>query len=197
MLIVGLTGGIGSGKSTVANLFAERGIHVVDADVVARECVAPGSKALEAIVARFGEGFLQADSSLHRQKLREYVFEREDDRLWLESLLHEQIRKRMQLALTLAPSAYAVAVIPLLAENYPVEYLDRICVVDVSEETQLKRACERDSADPQLIEAIIAAQANREERLAIADDVIFNDGELSQLEQQVEKMHQYYLSLND
>lgn len=193
--IVGLTGGIGSGKSTVARAFAEKGIEQVDADVVARQVVEPGSEALQHIVAHFGAAILLADGSLDRAALRQRIFSQPAEKDWLNALLHPIIRQQMQTELATANSAYVLFIAPLLLENQLQSYIDRLLVVDVSEQTQLARTLLRDGGSEQEVAAIMAAQVSRQQRLAAADDVIDNDGGPEQLAAQVDALHQLYLKL--
>ena len=191
--IVGLTGGIGSGKSTVATLFADNGIALVDADVVARQVVAPGSPALAAIAEHFGPTVLQADGQLNRAALRLQVFSDEAARQWLNQLLHPLIREQMQQQLAAATSPYVLWVVPLLLENGLNQDCDRVLVVDAPADTQRQRVLARDaSADA---DAIMARQLSRRERLAAADDIIDNSGTPDALAEQVDVLHQRYLSL--
>lgn len=193
MYRIGLTGGIASGKSTVARLFAHLGIGIIDADVIAKEMVLPGQNAYKAIVAHFGERILEDDGRVNRIKLKEIVFNHEKERLWLEKLLHPLIRNEMIAQSDKVSSPYCIEVIPLLIETRPYPELNRILVVDVSVDTQIKRLKERDKLDDALIKKILAAQISREERLAPADDVIENEGDLSSLTQAVNRLHQRYL----
>ncbi len=186
--IIGLTGGIASGKSAVAERFAARGIAVVDADVVARAVVEPGQPALAEVVARFGDGVLQADGRLDRAALRTRVFGDDDARRALEAILHPRIRIAMRAACIAAPGPYAIAAIPLLAEAGTAQayrWLDRLLVVDVPRELQLARLMQRDGIDAALAERMLTAQVDRRQRLALADDVIVNDGPLQRLEAHV------------
>ncbi|WP_298722202.1 dephospho-CoA kinase [uncultured Oceanisphaera sp.] len=193
--VIGLTGGIGSGKSTVANLFAELGVEVVDADIIAREVVAPGEPALAAIAARFGPDIIAADGSLDRRELRTRVFDNPDDKDWLNALLHPLIRERMISACAAAHSAYCLLVVPLLVENKLTGLCQRVLVVDVSPEQQLARTIRRDQSNEAQIRAIMAAQASREQRLAAADDVINNNSpDQAGLKQQVARLHREYLA---
>lgn len=197
--IVGLTGGIGSGKSTIADLFAQLGVPVVDADIVAREVVAPGSPLLAQIVAYFGAHILLANGELDRAKLRQCIFACEQDKHWLNQLLHPAIRQTMLQQLAQQQAPYVLWVVPLLIENQLMTYCDRILVVDVLPETQLARVKQRDQNDETLIKQIMAAQVSRSQRLAVADDVITNDLDLDSnqhnIQQQVQTLHQLYLTL--
>ncbi len=195
-LTIGLTGGIGSGKSTVAELFRQRDIAIIDADVIAREVVEKDSPALKAIEAHFGEDFL-CDGELNRQRLREHIFNHPQDKKWLEHLLHPLIRKTMLKEINDSKSPYCILVIPLLIENLPHPLVKRILLVDAPEALQLARATKRDKAHEAEIKKIIAAQMARDKRLMHTDDVILNDGHLDNLNVSVEKLHQVYLLLAD
>lgn len=195
-LTIGLTGGIGSGKSTVAALFHEYGIAVIDADMIAREIVEKGSEALLAIEAHFGNDFLH-NGILNRQRLREHIFNHPKEKKWLEHLLHPLIRQAMLKKINEASSPYCLLVIPLLIENLPNPLVKRILLVDAPEALQLARATKRDKAHEAEIKKIIAAQVTRDKRLMHADDVILNEGHLSSLKAQVVKLHQAYLLLAD
>lgn len=193
--ILGLTGGIGSGKSTAARHFAELGVHVVDADQAARWVVEPGRPALARIAEHFGQDILQADGSLDRAALRQRVFQDEQERRWLERLLHPLIRQEILDNLAQARSPYAILESPLLVETDQHLLVQRILVVDVPEALQLQRSMQRDQASREQIEAIIKAQTSREERLRRADDVLVNDRDLDWLKQEVERLHAFYLTL--
>ncbi|WP_341504169.1 dephospho-CoA kinase [Gallaecimonas sp. GXIMD4217] len=195
MFVVGLTGGIGSGKSTVANAFHELGIELVDADVVARQVVEPGTSALAAIAAHFGNAVLQADGSLDRKALREIVFADDKQRLWLNDLLHPLIRQEMQRQLQAAPSPYVLFVVPLLFENGLDGLCDRTLVIDVPQEVQLQRVLARDDTNPETVKGILHSQMDRAERLARADDVLDNSGQPEKLKAQVQQLHQSYLAM--
>ncbi|MFP2770150.1 dephospho-CoA kinase [Oceanisphaera sp. KMM 10153] len=195
--IVGLTGGIGSGKSTIADFFAELGVAVVDADIIAREVVAPGEPALAAIAAHFGSEVIAENSHLDRRELRRRVFGNPSEKDWLNALLHPLIRERMISACAAARSPYCLLVVPLLVENNLTTLCQRVLVVDVSPEQQLTRTTRRDRADEAQIRAIMAAQASREQRLAAADDVIDNNGpDLDHIKAEVNRLHRQYLGLS-
>lgn len=195
---VGLTGGIASGKSAVSRLFEAAGIAVADADVAARDAVAPGSDGLAALVEAFGPGILDADGQLDRRAMRERVFADADARRQLEAVVHPRVRRALQAAADAAPGAYVVVAIPLLAEGggrgaYP--WLDRVLVVDVPVEVQQARLTARDGVDDALAARMIGAQASRAQRLAVADDVLVNTGPLAALEQAVADLDTRYRAL--
>ncbi len=196
--IVGLTGGIASGKSEVTKRFEGLGIAVADADIAAREVVAPDSPALAQISRRFGSAMLLADGTLDRARLREHVFGNDAERRALEAITHPAIRARVREICEAADSPYAIAAVPLLAEAggraaYP--WLDRIVVVDAAEPVRHVRLLQRDSIDAALATRMIQAQASRAQRLALADDVIVNDGHPEHLQPQVEALDRLYRGL--
>ncbi|MBI5042054.1 MAG: dephospho-CoA kinase [Gammaproteobacteria bacterium] len=195
MLRIGLTGGIGSGKSTVAALFAARGVPVIDADVIARELVAPGQPALADIVATFGTDILDANGQLDRARLRARVFNDDAQRQRLEAILHPRIQAVMAERAAAQTTPYVLLVIPLLFEAGQRDLVDRVLVVDVPVAQQGERVAARDHLPVEQIEAIFAAQLNREQRVAGADDIIDNSGDVAALERQVDALHHRYLSL--
>ncbi|WP_413488845.1 dephospho-CoA kinase [Shewanella baltica] len=194
--VVGLTGGIGSGKTTVANLFAAEGITLVDADIVARDVVAQGSKGLEAIVSHFGIEMLTPEGELDRAKLRQRIFSHPEEREWLNQLLHPMIRQEMLAQVEKATSAYVIMVVPLLFENGLDRLVNRTLVVDISPELQINRTVKRDNVDASQVNNIISSQCSRSEKLARADDIIDNQGEISSLKREVLALHQRYLQLS-
>ncbi len=195
MLVIGITGGIGSGKTAVSDRFAARGITVVDADLASRVVVEPGRPALAAIAEHFGNDVITPDGALDRAALRQRVFADSAERRWLEALLHPLIGEEIRAGLARSTSAYAILVSPLLFESGQVEMVDRVLVVDVPESLQVTRTAARDGNSEDQVRAIMAAQADRATRLARADDVIANDGSLDDLDRQVEALHQHYLEL--
>ena len=195
--VIGLTGGIGSGKSAVSARFETHGITVVDADQASRTVVQPGQPALAAIVERFGHGMLAADGSLDRAQLRQRIFADPAEREWLETLLHPRIAIEIFRGLQAATSRYVLLVSPLLLEAKQDSLANRVLVVDVDEDTQLARTMARDANNEQQVRAIMAAQMGREARLARADDVIRNDGSLADLHAQVDALHRRYVAFAD
>ena len=198
MLSVALTGGIASGKTAVSDAFEELGIPVVDADILSREAVAPGSSGLEKIHKRFGNEVITKDGALDRQQLRNIVFNDKASRKDLEAIVHPEVRKLTLAALKKhrnEKAPYCIVVIPLLVETNQQDRYDHIIVVDVSVETQIQRVTERDGSSREQAEKILASQASREQRLAVANDVICNTGSLSDLQAKVEKLHQKLLLL--
>ena len=195
MYVVGLTGGIGSGKSTVAKLFTALGIDVIDADQLSRDVVNPGSEALLKISQHFGSEILTEDGLLNRKALREIVFAKESERLWLEALLHPLIAEQIRIGILDAGSSYCILESPLLLETTQQELVNRILVVDVSESTQLERSLSRDGSSEETIRAIIESQMPRKHRLKYADDVLANEDSAESLQTQVELLHHKYLQL--
>ncbi|GAA0790384.1 MULTISPECIES: dephospho-CoA kinase [Pseudomonadati] len=193
--IVGLTGGIGSGKTTVANLFAELGITLVDADIVAREVVAKGSEGLTRIIEHFGADVCQIDGSLNRIALREIIFNQPHQRDWLNNLLHPMIRNTMLKQVQQADSAYVIMVVPLLFENGLDKLVNTTLVVDVDPKLQISRTSERDKVASTQVEQIILSQMPRDQRLSKADDIIDNQGQLNALRSKVASLHHKYLEL--
>lgn len=195
MYVVAITGGIGSGKTTVANQFAELGIEVVDADVIAREVVEPGTPALAAIAAHFGPEVITPDGQLDRRRLRERVFTDPQAKGWLNALLHPLIRTEMQRQCAAARSPYCLLVVPLLVENRLTALANRVLVIDVDEATQIERTCRRDGVSHEQAQAILAAQASRAERLAAADDVLDNqNGTPEAIRSRILALHETYLA---
>lgn len=192
---VALTGGIGSGKSTVADEFAHLGVTVIDADIIARQVVEPGTPALLAIAERFGPQMINDDGSLNRRRLRERIFAHSEDKAWLNALLHPLIQQETRRQMQASTSPYLLWVVPLLVENRLTDKADRVLVVDVPKETQLERTIRRDGVSREHAEHILAAQATREQRLAAADDVIENMGSADAVASHVARLHDKYLML--
>jgi dephospho-CoA kinase len=191
---IALTGGIACGKTTVANLFAALGASIVDTDLLAREVVAPGSPLLPQIAGHFGDQVLQKDGSLDRALLRERVFANAAERQWLESVTHPAIRALTDARCETATGPYVIEAIPLLVETDGAHRYDSVLVVDCEPALQLARLQARDGTTRAQAERMLAAQATREQRLAVADDVIRNDGDIAGLREQVERLHRRYLA---
>lgn len=192
---MGLTGGIGCGKSTVTALFAKLGVQYVDADIVAREVVQPGSACLATICQHFGNNIVNQAGELDRAALRQRVFSNAADKAWLEQLLHPAIRQQLLIQLAALTSPYALLVAPLLLENKLQHLVQRVLVIDLAEDLQRQRAMARDNSSEQQINAIMAAQISRTGRLQLADDIITNDSSIADLAPQVARLHQQYLQL--
>ncbi|MEI5639348.1 MULTISPECIES: dephospho-CoA kinase [unclassified Pseudoalteromonas] len=193
--ILGLTGGIGAGKTAVSDYLAQQGIVIVDADVVAREVVEPGSEALEAIKAEFGEQVIQADGGLNRAKLRQLIFADDNKKRWLNNLLHPRIRESLLSQLQQANSEYVVLSAPLLFENGLEKYCDATLLVDVPVAVQISRTSSRDGVDKTQVESIIAAQMSREEKQQKADYILNNDRELTQTLAELEQLNKKFKTL--
>jgi dephospho-CoA kinase len=195
MFVVGVTGGIGSGKTAATNCFQALGIDIVDADLASRIVVEPGTEALKHIAEHFGPQILLVDGTLDRAALRRTIFAEPSAKQWLEHLLHPLIGREIQRQLQAAASPYVILVSPLLVEAHQNLFCNRILVVDAPEDTQLQRTVIRDNNDPEQVRRIIASQASRAQRLQQADDILENTGSLEQLRTQVEDLHQRYLKL--
>ena len=193
MLVIGVTGGIGSGKSAVTRCFEQRGITVVDADVVSRVVVEPGRPALTAIAQHFGADIIQTDGTLDRAALRVHVFADETERLWLERLTHPLIGQEILDQISASRSPYTILSSPLLLDTTQKALVDCVVVVDVPEQLQLQRTVQRDNNDEAQVKRIMAAQMARQDRLALADIVIENTGSLELLDSKVETLHKAFL----
>ncbi|ENQ8701102.1 dephospho-CoA kinase [Vibrio harveyi] len=194
--VIGLTGGIASGKTTVANLFKQQfKIDIVDADIVAREVVEPGTPGLNAIIEHFGTDIVLDDQTLDRAKLREKIFSNPEEKAWVNGLLHPMIREKMIEDLEQVTSDYALLVVPLLVENKLDSLCDRVLVVDVEPQTQISRTVKRDNVSEEQAKAILASQASREQRLALADDVVKNNPDDPDLLLQITDLHEKYLAM--
>tara|TARA_R110000824_G_scaffold7892_3_gene35718 strand:- start:65061 stop:65687 length:627 start_codon:yes stop_codon:yes gene_type:complete len=195
-LSIGLTGGIGSGKTAVSNAFEKLGVKVIDADILSRELVTAGSPALKAITEHFGTSILLDSGELNRQQLREIIFSDAEKKHWLEQFLHPRVRALIQKQLNDCKDNYALVVVPLLFETDHYEFLDRVLVVDSPEELQIQRVIKRDKTRQEDVKAIMAAQLSRSQRLSLADDIITNDGSLQALQEKVKALHEKYQRLS-
>ncbi len=195
MLTIGLTGGVGSGKSMVANFFSELGVPIIDSDILAREVVEPNTLGYNNIVKHFGKTILSADGTIDRKTLKNIVFQNPQERRWLEQTLHPLIRELTKKRIEKISAPYCIIVIPLLAETWPHPLINRVLVVDTTPDLQYKRIIERDHCTPEFAQDMINAQATRDQRLAYADDIIENNTDLQTLKTQVFDLHQIYLAL--
>lgn len=195
-MVIGITGGIGSGKTAATNAFAAQGINIVDADLVSRDVVQPGQPALTAIAEHFGSDILLPDGHLDRKALREIIFREPAAKRWLEALLHPLIRQEIISRLQQSNSAYTLLSSPLLLETDQQTLCRRVLVIDAPEALQLSRTLARDNSSADTIKAIMASQFSRQQRLDKADDVIVNDGDLAALHQAVQTLHNTYLELS-
>ena len=197
MLKVGLTGGVGSGKSVISELFAQLGVCIIDADVISHQLAKPGEPGYQAVIEHFkDENMLLVNGTLNRLKLRDIIFNSPLERKWVESTLHPMIREVMKAQLADCDRPYCMLVIPLLTEaSNKIEFIDRVLVVDTPVELQIKRVCERNNTSEETAKKMIAAQNTREQRLAKADDVIVNDGDIEQLRPEVIRLNELYLGL--
>lgn len=193
--IVALTGGIGSGKTTIANEFAKLGVPLVDADVIARQVVEPNTPALDAIKSHFGKEIISSDGTLNRGRLREIIFSNTDEKNWLNTLLHPLIQQETQKQLEQANYPYVLWVVPLLIENNIYQLANRVLVVDVTPEEQIERTIKRDNISLQQVTNILSSQVSRETRLSYADDVITNHTGDTSITDKVANLHSKYLTL--
>ena len=195
MLVVALTGGIGSGKTTACRLFETLGTPIIDADLIARSLVEPGEPALDEITQQFGSAVLTTEGTLDRKRVRQLIFSDREKRHLLESILHPRIRREMVRRIAELTTPYCIVAIPLLVESGQMVIADRVLVIDTTESEQLQRVVERDEQTEEAVAAIISSQASRAARLALADDIIDNSGDIGHLQAQVESYHQKYLSI--
>ncbi len=196
MLAIGLTGGIGSGKSTAASLFAKQGIPIIDTDAIARQLVAPQQPAYIEIVNAFGGAILDKEQQLDRKRLRDRVFDSTTERKRLEAILHPKIREEVQRQLSTLDAPYCIVIIPLLIEAKFTDLVDRILVIDADEELQITRACKRSGMSEMEIRKIMAAQISRAEKLKEADDIIQNNSFMNHFENEIARLHTQYLTLS-
>ena len=194
-MLVGITGGIGSGKSAVGNFFIELGIDVVDADDLARAAIAEGTQGCELIIKRFGNDILDHSQQIDRKKLRKVIFGNPEEKQFVESIIHPEVAKAMTEFVKNAQSPYKMIIVPLLFETDSQNMYDRVLFIDTSEELQIKRASARDGVDEANIKSIIGNQLPRNEKLKLADDIIVNNAGLDKLKKSVSQTHDFYLSL--
>ena len=194
-MIVGLTGGIGSGKSAAANFFVELGVDLIDADDLAKNVLNKNSKGYELFINEFGEQYLDNDKNIDRDLLRKTIFNDSNKKNKLENIIHPQVRSGIEEFIRTSKSDYCIVVVPLIYETKSSSYYDRILVIDCDEEIQINRSAIRDNTENKEIKKIISKQASREERLSIADDVILNNRTLDSLKEEVIKLHKKYIKI--
>jgi dephospho-CoA kinase len=194
-MIVGLTGGIGSGKSAAANFFIDLGVDLIDADDLAKNVLNKNSKGYELFINEFGEQYLDNDKNIDRDLLRKTIFNDSDKKNKLENIIHPQVRSGIEEFIKSSKSDYCIVVVPLIYETRSSSYYDRILVIDCDEEIQINRSAIRDNTENKEIKKIISKQASREERLSIADDVILNNRTLDSLKEEVIKLHKKYIKM--
>ncbi len=194
-MIVGLTGGIGSGKSAAANFFVELGVDLIDADDLAKNVLNKNSKGYELFINEFGEQYLDNDKNIDRGLLRKTIFNDSNKKNKLENIIHPQVRSGIEEFIRTSKSDYCIVVVPLIYETRSSSYYDRILVIDCDEEIQINRSAIRDNTENKEIKKIISKQASREERLSIADDVILNNRTLDSLKEEVIKLHKKYIKI--
>ncbi len=194
-MIVGLTGGIGSGKSAAANFFVELGVDLIDADDLSKNVLNKNSKGYELFINEFGEQYLDNDKNIDRDLLRKTIFNDSNKKNKLENIIHPQVRSGIEEFIRTSKSDYCIVVVPLIYETRSSSYYDRILVIDCDEEIQINRSAIRDNTENKEIKKIISKQASREERLSIADDVILNNRTLDSLKEEVIKLHKKYIKI--
>lgn len=195
MLVIGLTGGIGSGKSLACDIFKQLGVPVIDADVIAKQMTEQGTHAFHQIHKHFGHRVVQ-ENKLDRRQLRNIIFSAPNERLWLENLLHPIIEQEIIKQMSVLHAPYCILAVPLLLEVTPYSFIDRILVIDADEKTQVKRVIERDNVSEVIVHSMMGVQINRSDRLSQADDIIDNNSDVTSLVNQVTALHQQYLKLS-
>ncbi len=197
MFVLGITGGIGSGKTAVTDIFSELNIDVIDADIASRKAVEKGSSSLKEIEDHFGSEIILNDGNLDRQKLREVIFDNEEEKDWLEKLLHPQILRIISSELAESRTTYTILVSPLLFETGQYKLCSRTLLVDVEEKLQIARASKRDNVSEEQIKSIIEAQMPRSEKISLASDIVINNGSLEDLREEIISLHNNYLKLSN
>ena len=195
MFVIGLTGGIASGKTTVSRLFEKYGVPVIDADTISHQLTQPNTSAYEKIVEHFGQSILHDDQTLNRKKLRRIIFQNKTQRKWLENLLHPLIRQTMRNEIKKLTVPYCICVIPLLAESHGIDFIDHVLLIETPLDLQIDRAKKRDATNTKAIQKIIDAQANQQTKRKIANDILVNDTDLKTLEDKVQQLHEQYMLL--
>ncbi len=195
-LYIGLSGGIASGKTIVSDEFSSLGADIIDTDIIARELIFPGSETLNKIVSVFGENVLQDDGNLNRKLMRQIIFSEKDKKITLEKIMHPKIQNEVKLKIQSASGQYQIIVVPLLLQSPILDFVDRVLIIDCNEKIQINRLMNRDNISEELAKKMIENQSKREERLAIADDVILNEGCIEEIKHEVKKLNDFYIKIS-
>ena len=195
-LYIGLSGGIASGKTIVSDEFSSLGADIIDTDIIARELIYPGSETLNEIVSVFGENVLQDDGNLNRKLMRQIIFSEKDKKITLEKIMHPKIQNEVKLKIQSASGQYQIIVVPLLLQSPILDFVDRVLIIDCNEKIQINRLMNRDNISEELAKKMIENQSKREERLAIADDVILNEGHIKEIKHEVKKLNDFYIKIS-
>jgi dephospho-CoA kinase len=195
-LYIGLSGGIASGKTIVSDEFSSLGADIIDTDVIARKLIFPGSETLNEIVSVFGDVILRGDGNLDRKLMRQIIFNEKDKKITLERIMHPKIQKEVQLKILSASGPYQIIVVPLLLQSPILGFIHRILIIDCDEKIQINRLISRDNITKKLAKKIIGSQSTREERLAKADDIILNDGNIEEIKNDVKKLNDFYIKIS-
>ena len=194
-LYIGLSGGIASGKTIVSDEFSSLGADIIDTDIIARELIFPGSKTLNEIISVFGENVIQDDGNLNRKLMRQIIFSEKDKKIILEKIMHPKIQNEVKLKIQSASGQYQIIVVPLLLQSPILDFIHRVLIIDCDEKIQINRLIKRDNISEELAKKMIENQSKREERLAIADDVILNEGHLKEIKHEVKKLNDFYIKI--
>ena len=195
-LYIGLSGGIASGKTIVSDEFSSLGADIIDTDIIARELIFSGSETLNEIVSVFGEDVLQDDGNLNRKLMRQIIFSEKDKKITLEKIMHPKIQNEVKLKIQSASGQYQIIVVPLLLQSPILDFVDRVLIIDCNEKIQINRLMNRDNISEELAKKMIENQSKREERLAIADDVILNEGCIEEIKHEVKKLNDFYIKIS-
>ena len=195
-LYIGLSGGIASGKTIVSDEFSSLGADIIDTDIIARELIFPGSETLNEIVSVFGENVLQDDGNLNRKLMRQIIFSEKDKRITLEKIMHPKIQNKVKQKIQSASGHYQIIVVPLLLQSPILDFIHRVLIIDCDEKIQINRLIKRDNISEELAKKMIENQSKREERLAIGDDVILNEGRIEEIKHEVKKLNDFYIKIS-
>ena len=195
-LYIGLSGGIASGKTIVSDEFSSLGVDIIDTDIIAKKLIFPGSETLNEIVSVFGENVLQDDGNLNRKLMRQIIFSEKDKKITLEKIMHPKIQNEVKLKIQSASGRYQIIVVPLLLQSPILDFIHRVLIIDCDEKIQINRLIKRDNITEELAKKMIENQSKREERLAIADDIILNEGRIEEIKHEVKKLNDFYIKIS-